>query len=379
MQPSLGWWETQGAEIHSFTSSEIRADSTCFGWTPGAAAHSRVEVGGYGQNRTALTLWARASSCCSAHSCCWALSSALYSASLGSSCSQRLRAFCTAVSTYRRWQERDIARVEFHSNYDLTHVLHCVSLHYNHTDFIPNRKQQSFFLNSYSVPCKGEVGICIWRAMQSSEASYKVLSIISNKLLFILVEKLKYAKGSPSATCQSLYSPPPRSCSTNTPYEHIHRHASCKHRLLLSRMNLDIRIHMTLQVQTRTQGVISFMGGQSLSHFFLLSNTDIHMAMQSWHKQLPVKVLTAHAQKLQLVNLEQEEKSSHRNLCLLETFNPYRDSFPYLSSSDLKFHIHWEALLNTSLSNILLTVVKTSEDWGPGTPFVDQDGLALTM
>lgn len=119
--------------------------------------------------------------------------------------------------------------------------------------------------------------------------------------------------------------------------------------------------------------------GQSLSHFFLLSNTDTHMAMHSWHKQLPVKVLTAHAQKLQLASLEQDEKSSHRNLCLLETFNPYHDSFPYLSSSDLKFHIYWEALLNTSLSNVLLTVVKTSEDWGPGTPFVDQDGLAFTM
>lgn len=143
----------QGAEITAFTSSETRAHSTCLGWTPRADVHSRVEVGGYGQNRTALTLWAMASSCCSAHSCCWALSSALYSASLGSSCSQRLRAFCTAVSTYRRWQERGIARVKLQKLWPHTCFTLCLPAlqpHWLHT----KQKQQSFFLNSYPVPCK---------------------------------------------------------------------------------------------------------------------------------------------------------------------------------------------------------------------------------
>lgn len=257
MQPSLRWWETQGAEITAFTSSETRADSTCLGWTPRADVHSRVEVGGYGQNRTALTLWAMASSCCSAHSCCWALSSALYSASLGSSCSQRLRAFCTAVSTYRRWQERGIARVKLQKLWPHTCFTLCLPAlqpHWFHT------KQETAILLSKFISCPLQRGSGTLHLMSNAAIRSVIQSTINHFQQSSIYPGRKTTKGSPSATCQSLYSPPPSSCSTNTPYEYIHRHASCKHRLLLSSMNLDIRMHMTLQVQTRTQGVMSFTG-----------------------------------------------------------------------------------------------------------------------
>ena len=55
----------------------------------------------------ALTRLATDCSCSSSHFFCSALTSALYSASSGSSSSHRWRAFCTAVSTFRRAIARD--------------------------------------------------------------------------------------------------------------------------------------------------------------------------------------------------------------------------------------------------------------------------------
>lgn len=232
MQPCF-WCEGQGAEVHGLPLQwaksgfhVLRLHAQCEGSAPAAGAHSRVEVGGYGQNGAALTLWATASSCCSAHSCCWVLSSALYSASLGSSCSQRLRAFCTAVSTYRRWQERGTTRVKFHSNYDLIYILHCVSLSYNHTDFI-NSKQQSS-LNYILSPAKGKAGSGNLYLMSNAVIrSFLQSSVIPHQVLLLLEGKLKYPSRSPSASCCQSSHPP--LLAHAPPAHHVHTYTDMPH------------------------------------------------------------------------------------------------------------------------------------------------------